>query len=262
MDHPGDVYQAIVAFPGAWRKCLPSDPTSAWWYAAADLKRLVFAHIAEARRGGKDLLLRDFVKQFRNLSANAKAKAVCSSLPSIRRLSDFEADESAVDRLLEVMRHEAKAPSVEILGAVGEAHFRACFDAWYGVTRWWYRKVTGDVHGIPFIVEAAVAETARQGWLWTGVNFSPTFDDPLANTLLSGPKVSAYGLHNFLKSAHVVPIPDPRDETPTKTAVAVHLVCPVLEFLDRGKTRLKVPPPMAADIAKALWPVVKDLYQA
>jgi hypothetical protein len=73
--------------------------------------------------------------------------------------------------------------------------------------------------------------------------------------------VSAYGLQNFLKSAHTVPIPDPWGETPNKTAVAVHLVCPVLEFLDRGKTRLKVPPPMAADIAKALWPVVKDLFQ-
>jgi anti-sigma regulatory factor (Ser/Thr protein kinase) len=261
MDHPGDVYQATVAFPGGWRKFVPSDPTSAWWYDAADLKRLVFSHIAEARRGGRDLLLRDFVKQFRNLSANAKAKAVCSRFPSARRLTDFEADEDAVDRLLDVMRQEAKAPSAEILGAVGEAHVRACFEAWYGVTRWWYRKVAGDVRGIPFIIEAAVAETTQQGLLWTGVNFSPTFEDPLASTFLPGPKVSAYGLHNFLKSAHVVPIPDPRDETPTKTAVAVHLVCPVLEFLDRGKTRLKVPPCMAVDIARTLWRVVKELYQ-
>jgi DNA topoisomerase 6 subunit A-like protein/histidine kinase/DNA gyrase B/HSP90-like ATPase len=262
LDHPGDVYQATIAFPGGWRKCLPSDPTSAWWYDVADLKRLVFAHIAEARRGGQDLLLRDFVKQFRNLSANAKAKAVCAALPSIKRLTDFEADEEAVDRLLEVMRCEAKAPSPEILGAMGEAHVRACFETWYGVKRWWYRKVAGDVHGIPFIVEAAVAETARPGWLWTGVNFSPTFEDPLAATLLLAPKVSAYGLRNFLKSAHVVPIPDPWDETPTQTAVAVHVVCPVFEFLDRGKTRLKLPPAMAEQIATALWHVVKDLYQA
>jgi hypothetical protein len=260
-DHPGDFYQATIAFPDAWRKFLPSDATSAWWYDAADLKRLVFSHIAEARRGGKDLLLREFVKQFRNLSANAKAKVICSHFPTITHLTDFEDREHAVERLLEVMRQESKAPSAEILGAVGEAHFRACFDAWYGVKRWWYRKVAGDVHGIPFIVETAVAETLRQGMLWTAVNFSPTFEDPLAATFLPGPKVSAYGLQNFLKSAHIVPLPDPFDETPTKTAVAVHLVCPALEFLDRGKTRLKVPPAMASDIAKALWPVVKDLYQ-
>jgi hypothetical protein len=203
MDHPGDFYQATVAFPGAWRKCLPSDSTSAWWYAAADLKRLVFSHIAEARRGGQDLLLRDFVKQFRNLSANAKAKAVCASLPRIRRLIDFEAHDDAVERLLEVMRQEAKAPSTAILGAVGEAHFRPCFEAWCGVKRWWHRKVAGNVHGMSLIVEAAVAETARQGLLWTGVNFSPTFEDPLAATLLPRPKVSAYGLQNFLQSADV-----------------------------------------------------------
>ncbi len=221
----------------------------------------MFSHIAEARRGGKNLLLREFVKQFRNLSANAKAKAVCSHFPTITRLTDFEAHEDAVERLLDVMRQEAKAPSADILGAVGEAHFRACFEAWYGVKRWWYRKVAGELDGIPFVVEAAVAETVRAGMLWTGVNFSPTFEDPLAGTLLPGPKVVAYGLQNLLKSAHVVPLPDPFDETPTQTAVAVHLVCPALEFLDRGKTRLKVPPAMAADITKALWPVVKDLYQ-
>jgi Histidine kinase-, DNA gyrase B-, and HSP90-like ATPase len=259
--HSADFYQSTVAFPGDWRKFLPSDPTSAWWYDAADLKRLVFSHIAEARRGGKDLLLRDFVKQFRNLSANAKAKAICSALPNIRRVIDFEADEKAVEHLLAVMRQEAKPPSAEILGAVGESHFQACFDAWYGVKRWWYRKVAGDVNGIPFMFEAAVAETAREGSLWTGINFSPSFEDPLAGTLLPGPKVSAYGLRNFLKSGHVVPIPGPWDETSTQTAVAVHLVCPVLEFLDRGKTRLKVPPPMAADIAKTLWQVIKGLYR-
>jgi hypothetical protein len=240
---------------------LPSDATSAWWYDAADLKRLVFSHIAEARRGGKDLPLREFVKQFRNLSANAKAKAVCSRLPTISRLTDFEADEDAVHQLLAVMREEAKPPSAEILGMVGEAHFRTCFEAWYGVKRWWYRKVADELDSIPFVVEVAVAETVREGMLWTGVNFSPTFEDPLAGTLLPGPKVSAYGVRNFLKSAHVIPIRDPWDETPTRTAVAVHLACPVLEFLDRGKTRLKVPPAMAGQIAKALWAVVKDLYQ-
>jgi hypothetical protein len=136
-----DFYQATVVFPGAWRKFLPTDPTSVWWYDATDLKRLIFSHIAESRRGGKDLPLREFVKQFRNLSANAKAKMVCSHLPAIARLTDFEAHEDAVERLLAVMRAEAKAPSPDTLGTIGEPHFRACFDAWYGVKRCWYRRV-------------------------------------------------------------------------------------------------------------------------
>jgi hypothetical protein len=260
-DSSGDFYHATVAFPGDWRKCVPSDATSAWWYDAADLKRLVFSHIAETRRGGKDLPLREFVKQFRNLSANAKAKAVCAGVPAITRLTDFETQEDAVHRLLAVMRAEAKPPSAEILGTVGEAHLRACFEAWYGVKRWWYRKVADVLAGIPFVVEVAVAETVSEGMLWTGINFSPTFEDPLAGTPLLGPKTMDLGVRNFLKSVHVVPLQDAGDVTPTPTAVAVHLVCPVLEFLDRGKTRLKVPLAMASQIAKTLWACVKDLYQ-
>jgi hypothetical protein len=259
-DNSEDFYHATVSFPGDWRKCLPSDATSAWWYDGADLKRLVFSHIAEARRGGKELPLREFVKQFRNLSANAKAKAVCAGVPAITRLTDFETQEDAVHRLLAVMRAEAKPPSAEILGTVGEAHFRACFEAWYGVKRWWYRKVADVCASIPFVVEVAVAETVSEGMLWTGINFSPTFEDPLAGTPLLGPTIMDLGVRNFLKSAHVVPLQDAGDGTHTPTAVAVHLVCPVLEFLDRGKTRLKVPPAMAGQIAKTLWACVKDLY--
>src|SRR5262249_9394033 len=46
-----------------------------------------------------------------------------------------------------------------------------------------------------------------------------------------------------------------------KAACAFHLVCPALEFLDKGKTRLKVPPAIAAAVGKALWRVVATLYR-
>ncbi len=41
----------------------------------------------------------------------------------------------------------------------------------------------------------------------------------------------------------------------------MHLVCPALEFLDRGKTRLKIPRSMADAISKALWGAVKTLFK-
>jgi hypothetical protein len=44
-------------------------------------------------------------------------------------------------------------------------------------------------------------------------------------------------------------------------AVAVHIVCPTLEFLDKGKTRLRPPPWMAALVVKALWMAGKTRYQ-
>jgi hypothetical protein len=74
------------------------------------------------------------------------------------------------------MRAEAKAPSPDILGTIGEPHFRACFDAWYGVKRFWYRRVASAANGIPFVFEAALAETVTAGAIFTGVNFSPTFE--------------------------------------------------------------------------------------
>jgi len=174
-DGCGDLYQSTAAFPDAWRKCLPTDLTSAWWYSEDDLTRLIFSHLgARKPRGGQDLLLREFVKQFRNVSRNAQAQAVCAALPGIRHLSDFAAHPEQVAVLYAQMRETGKPPSPDVLGKVGESHFRQCFERWYGVTRFWY-DVRKDLHdGIPCVVEVAMAETAEGGDLWTGINFSPT----------------------------------------------------------------------------------------
>jgi hypothetical protein len=253
----GDFYQSSVAFPVPWRKCLPSDLTSAWWYSVDDLTRLVFAHIAASKQGAKDLLLRDFVKQFRSLSANAKAAEVCAALPGITHLSAFTTDETAVETLHAQMRATGKPPSPEVLGAIGEGHLRSCFERWYGVKRFWYdvKKVLHE--GIPCLVEVAVAETVEGGTLWTGLNFSPTFDPPFAETGLMSPKLWAQGLTNFLQRAHAYP----GDQEAYTTAVAVHLVCPTLEFYDRGKTRVKAPSWMAQLLAQALWKTTRTLYE-
>src|SRR5262249_10878162 len=61
----------------------------------------------------------------------------------------------------------------------------------------------------------------------------------------------------FLAAAHADP--GGRDTT-ARTAAVIHLSCPALQFLDKGKTRLRVPEEVAAAIARALWLVTKDLY--
>ena len=256
-----DSYQPSIMFPGNWRKFLPTDLTSPWWYDGAALKRLVFAHIGAARRGARDLTLRDFVRQFRGLSGTAKAKLVCDHLPAIGRLTDFDATPDEIARLLDVMQAQTQAPAPSVLGLIGEEHLRGCLDASYGVKRWWYRKTSGAMNGIPHVFEVAIASTARMGDLYTAVNYSPTFDDPFAQTILTCPEFAAYGIGNFLRHAHASPIPDYDDPTQTPTAAVVHLVCPALEFLDRGKTRLRVPPALATEIAQTLWRATKDLYQ-
>jgi hypothetical protein len=197
------------------------------------------------------------VQQFKGLSSTGKAKEVCDRFPHIKHLSDFANHEGAVPHLLRVLRDATTAPSPFVLGQVGEDHFRRHFDRWFGVKRWWYKKVTGEANGVCFVVEAALAETERPGWAFHAVNFSPTFDDPLSGTLLSGPEFAAHGVNGFLGRGHA----DTARTASAWTASAFHLVCPVVETLDKGKTRLKVPRQVAEAAEKALWSVAKDLYR-
>ncbi len=263
-DHQGgDFYQATAEFPGTWRKWLPTDPTSAWWYDTPALRRLLFNHIANARQGGRDLTLREFVRQFRGLSGTTKAAAVCARVPDIARLTDFEHDEgtATISALLTAMQEATQPPPVRMLGLVGEEHLRARFAAWYDVKRWWYKKVEGEADGIPFAFEVALAETAQPGAFFSGINFSPTFQDPFAIRAFACGEVYGYGALGFLAAGHASPTPHTSMAQHAHTSAAVHLVCPALEFLDRGKTRLKVPHAMADAMAGALWRVVKDLYR-
>ena len=240
---------------------MPDDKTSVWWYSVEDLKRLVFLRIAHAEKTGEAVLLREFVKEFRNLSANASARNVCSMVPTVTHLHDFTAHESAVRTLHQAMREHGKPPSPAILGTVGREHFEACFAAQYGVKRFWYATKDLLHDGLPFIVEVAIAETVEGGGFFTGVNFSPTFDDPLAETWVHVDQVSTKGLRNFLHAAHVLPYDAQDHQLPPNRAVAVHLICPALEFLDRGKTRLAIPWWMQSPIATTLWAAGKGLYQ-
>jgi uncharacterized protein (DUF2267 family) len=246
-------YRATVAFPGEWRKFLAKDLASPWWYGGPALGKQVFAHVAAAKRGGRDLPLREYVRQFRGLSGTAKAKIVCDQFPLVERLSDFHGQDD-VDRLLAAMLAQTQAPSPGVLGEVGEAHFRDRFERWFGVKRFWYKKVVGVVDGVCYVVEAALAETRRGGGrVFHGVNFSPTFDDPLAGTVLKkSTEFVNYGVNGFLESCHF----DASDH-----AAAFHLICPVIETLDKGKTRLKVPEEVADAAAKALWAVARDVYR-
>lgn len=255
-----EIYQSSVDFPGSWRKWLPTDLTSVHWYALDSIKRLIFSHIAAGQNGGRDLTLREFVRQFRGLSGTGKAKLVCDQFPAISRLSDFASNESLVENFLVAMRQQSTPPSPHVLGAVGEDHILRCFQEWYGVKRYWYKKVADQVGDIPFFFEVMVAETERDGDLYHGVNFSPTYDDPLSGNHLRCPEFYSDSFRDFFCNSHASPI-DCYEHGAPRTAAAIHLVCPALEFLDRGKTRLKIPSSMADAISKALWGAVKTFYK-
>jgi hypothetical protein len=128
-------------------KYVPSDPTSAHWYGVEAFKRLVYSHIGHHHHErGADLRLREFVRQFRGLSATKKAKAVCEHFPKIKTLSDFEDSPEAIHSLLDMMKIYSDAPSHNTLGYVGKEHFRGCFEHYYGdLYRFDYKKITGSL---------------------------------------------------------------------------------------------------------------------
>lgn len=233
-----------------WRKFLPTGLPSPHWYDATALERLVGATVAEAQRTGiRPPTLREFVrKQFQGLTGTAKAKGVCNQFPNVRTLADGARAPDQVVMLLVAMQAATSPPHPEVLGALGRDVLEKRLDAWYGVERFWYAKVDGEHDGIPFVFEIAVAETRQPGNLITGINFAPTFGDPLAGARLTAGELDDYGLRGLLTAAHVLPRWD-GDDPPA--AVIAHLSCPVVHFLDRGKTRLDLPDPVRAAIARA-----------
>ena len=254
-----DSYQRSVDFPAGWQKWRPSDPTSPHWYDRGALTALVDAEVAHGRTngtGGK--LLRDFVREFMGLTGTAKAKQVCAVLPHARRVGDLDGDVSA---LLTAMQAASRPPKPAVLGAIGQEHLHACVDRWYGIRQSWYHKEAVMDGDIPIIVEAFVAETDAPGGLTTAVNFSPTFGDPgdpLTGSYLDADKVSGHGAAGFLGNCSVE-TGLARPGNPTYTAV-LHIICPSLTFLDRGKSRLDPSPKLAAAATTAIWKTAKTAW--
>jgi hypothetical protein len=231
---------------GTIKKYVPSQPTSPHWYSEASLKGLVFNHIAHARAGGRDLPVGEFVRQFAGLSSTRKAKAVTECLPEgIDHLSDFADQPDMVGILLEVMQRQSKPPKAAALGWIGREHFEQFFERVYEeVVEFTYVRRSNTLpSGLPFTFEFALArlDERQSGHLYCGINFSPTFGDPLAGTTLAGPKFKASGIQGFLSAGHSLPKSERMwYETPTSVAVAAHIATPAPIFLDRGKTRLNM----------------------
>jgi hypothetical protein len=235
----------------------PTDPTSPHWYDETALTRLVFAHIGAARRGGRDLPLGEFIRSFAGLTSSTKAKTVRAALPGVERLSDFESDPAAIGTLLAVMKGEAAQPKPTALGHVPEDHYRTLLDDRFGVERFWFKRRRLTEAGVPWLVEVAVAETASRGTVVYGVNYSATFGDPFGQTGLRAQTRRATGAASFLAQADA----RPEYDNDGLRAAVVHVVCPALEFTDKGKVALTVPAAVAGAVAETLGDATKTLHR-
>ena len=111
-----------------WRKWLPTDPTSAHWYNQERLETLIGCYIGAERVGGRVRTVREFISEFRGLSATAKQKRV-SERAGLERAylhdlaNNARFDQRRVADLLAAMQEFSAQVKPEMLGLLGREHF-------------------------------------------------------------------------------------------------------------------------------------------
>ena len=131
------------------------------------------------------------------------------------------------------------------LGLVGGEHIKARFVAdWADQKSFVYRWAAFEHDGLPYVIEAAFAYRSHMGEtegvsrrIVEGFNFSPAVGG------------SPFDLEELLASAHV--------EKGDPVIVFAHLTSPKLDFLDRGKARIALPPMVAGKITDLVKSVTK-----
>jgi hypothetical protein len=224
----------------AWAKWCPSDPTSPHWHDEARLERLIAAYIAhEQDRGLTPRTVREFVSEFRGLSGTAKQKIVLEAATASRMsLAEFfgngdRVDAGAVTRLLAAMREHSRPIKPKDLGSIGKDHLLAKFGA-AGVApeSFDYKKAELEHDGGPYLIEFAFGycpEGTGDRRIITGVNWSVSIGGNPFRRLGS----AGESLDSILTQQRAG-----RDEP---IVTVLHLACPRVEYLDRGKSSMVVP---------------------
>ena len=206
-------------------KWSPSTPTSAFWYTPETLRNLIAAMVSN----GDKKSLRAFVGEFRGLAGSQKQKQVVDALELSRATLDDLVEDGdipieTVTCLLNAMQDYSKPVKPKVLGVIGEGHVKKwMIDHHVDETSFRYKAVYGEVQGLPFTLETAfgVYSDDYEMDVITGLNFAPTLSNPF------------YNLNWFLQSAEV------GDYDPVR--LVIHLTSPILNFTDRGKSKVSLP---------------------
>jgi hypothetical protein len=230
-----------------WTKYRACDATSAHWYRPEQFERYAGALIArdqesrKGRRSRQKTTVRDFVAQFRGMSATEKQKQVLHELDVAHMsLSRFFGSETRVNhehmkKLLGLVQKHTRPVRPELLGVIGEDHLRKLTADLGGEPQSfkYFLSPRQTANGVPYLVE--IVTCAFKAWvngkqhktgraLITGVNFSATLDNPFR---------SLRGLASMDEL-----LVDLRAGPDAPVIVCVHYVCPHIEYLDRGKSRI------------------------
>jgi DNA topoisomerase VI subunit B len=244
-----------------WKKWLPSDPTSAYWYSLEQFEELVASYVAAERYGSRARSVREFITEFRGLKGTVKQKRVAQAAGLERSylhdlVKDGAFDQRSLERLLEAMQQDSSEVAPQLLGILGKDHLeqRLCPEG-AGDQSFRYRKVVGisEEEGLPYVVEAAFQlnqDYRRQG-LHVGLNWSAPLSDPLQACEFEVASRRVRGLETLLEAQRIS-----FDEDPV--AVVLHIAYPRFTFFDRGKGSVNLPRELAKAVSAAVLAVTKE----
>jgi DNA topoisomerase VI subunit B len=227
--------QRIKAKHRDYQKWLPSDPTCPHWYGQEHFERLVTAYIAHDLDTGHRRTVRDLLVEFRGLVRTGKQKAVLAetglSRTALADLADTAGLKSdRVHALLKAMQRQAKAVDPLLLGPIGKEHLSARFEELgCEMETFKYRRIVGVAHGVPWVVETAFGwcPQLQERRLVTGVNWSPGIVNPFRELGKSGRSLDSV-------------LQEQRAGQDEPVCVFLHLICPRVEYTDRGKSAIVV----------------------
>jgi Histidine kinase-, DNA gyrase B-, and HSP90-like ATPase len=231
-----------------WTKYRACDATSAHWYSLEQFERYASALVGRdqefrekhPRATREKITVRDFIAQFRGMSATDKQKQILRDLgASHASLHRFFGSETCVNhesmqKLLRRVQKQTRPVRPELLGVIGEEHLRRLtLDLGGEEKSFKYFLSPGhDSKGLPYVVE--IATCAFKEWvtgddgprrqLITGVNFSATLENPFSTFR------GMEGMEEILT--------DLRAGKYAPVIVCVHYASPHIEYLDRGKSRI------------------------
>ena len=215
--------------------------------------------------------VRDFIADFRGLSATAKTKAICDSLRLSRRsLADVARDPALVASLLRGMKEGSRPPKPKDLGLIGRDHLLKRFIAARAQEDSFDYQVNAFEHDdLPYLIEVAFAYAPS---LAEGANDEEEEEDNSDEyPVLPNPEEEAerHGMErdkrrdrvrrmvtglNFSASVGANPFRELRDRQgldgllnqqyagPDEPVIVfVHLTTPRLQFLDKGKSSVALP---------------------
>jgi DNA topoisomerase VI subunit B len=223
-----------------WRKWLPTDPTSAHWYNHERLETLIGCCIGAERAGERVRTVREFIAEFRGLSATAKQKRV-SERAGLERAylhdlaNDGHFDRRRVADLLAAMQEFSTPVKPEMLGLLGREHFAQRLQPVGETLRYICRKAI-DPGGLPNLIECAFAVTPDGGprGLRAGINWSVPLGNPIRDDAFRiDDEHVVSGLMALLASQRINLHSDP-------VCLAIHLVCPRFRYMDRGKSSISL----------------------